>query len=309
MEKYLIGIDGGGTRSRLLAYSTTGKVIGLQEGGSTNIESNTTQEVGKNLRELLESFFVNYSKNDCLALGFGTAGVDTRKTLHKVETLVKELNYPFPTYVYNDGQIALAAQTRGKEGLLLISGTGSIAFGNNEKGESGRVGGYGYLVSDEGSGYWLGQKAIAASLQSHDGTGEETLLLYEILDRLKIKEVDDLVDFVYTSNKKDIAKLSPLVEGLREKGDKVACGIMEEGAEKLKNMVIALSKKLNMKNIHLIFAGGVLLNTPWLREEIVRQLKKEHQNINAELLQREATMGGIYLAANKLGLEIPDFFK
>ena len=310
MKEYLIGIDGGGTNSRLLACDLEGKVIGRSDGSSTNIESNSLQTVGQNLQKLLTDFFETHNQpaEKCLAIGFGTAGVDTEESLKTVQKIVDNLHLPCPIYVFNDAEIALAAQTRGKPGILLISGTGSIGYGLNDQGEEKRVGGYGYLVGDEGSGYWLGNKAIKAALRSFDGTQNKTMLLPMLLKTLKIHHAEELVDFVYQANKNEIAALSFLVEEARAAGDSTAMHIMEKAAKHLSNMAIALAEKLSMEEEQapLVMAGGVLLNTPWLMERTYALVKKHCPNMMLTPLEKEAVIGGIYIAAKMQHITLPN---
>ena len=153
--QYFIGIDGGGTNSRLLAVDVHGNVIGHVRGRSTNLESNSASTVMNNLSALIQSFhdqhFTKY--DDCLGLCFGTAGVDTKASLLTIEDLLRQIPFTCPTKVVNDAHIALYANTLGGPGLMLIAGTGSIGYGINKNGRQKRVGGFGYIVGDEGSAY------------------------------------------------------------------------------------------------------------------------------------------------------------
>lgn len=303
--KYLIGIDGGGTRSRLLACSVNGKLLGRQIGKSTNIESNSRQVVKKHLEELIEGYCRKYQKSltDCISLCLGTAGVDTQESLQVVKEIVNELNLPCPVHVVNDAEIALAAQTAGKPGVILISGTGSIGFAVNDSGKQCRVGGYGYLIGDEGSAYWLAKKAISALLRAYDGTGEETLLFESICQYLGMSQIDEIVDFVYRSNKAEIAKLAPQVVNAFDRGDMVAKQIMEEAADHLAKMAIALGRRLHLESLScpLVFAGGIFLNIPWMKETVAQRVLCEFPLWKPMCIHHDAEYGAVYLAAKHIG--------
>ena len=306
--KYLVGIDGGGTKSRLLACSVTGEVLGRCVGKSTNIESNSCVVVRKHLEELIEGFLRNTGlcMTDCLALCIGTAGVDSENSLQAVKDILASMQLPCPAYVMNDAEIALAAQTMGEPGVLLISGTGSIGFAVNAKGERWRVGGYGYLVGDEGSAYWIGRKAISAVLRAHDGTGPQTLLTELLKANLRMGHIDELMDFVYQSNKADIAKLAPQVVAAFENGDEVATYIMKDAVKHLSRMALTLGERLGMQKekCPLVFAGGFFLNTPWMIETVAERVISEYPHWNPMILSTEAESGAIYLAAKKQGLQL-----
>ena len=306
MKSYLIGIDGGGTKTKLLAYSLSGKKIGSAVGQSSNISSNTEEVVLENLKALLKDFFTitGALSQNCLAVYLGSAGVDSRESLKKMQEVGKNLGLSCPVFISNDANIALAAQTKGAAGMLLISGTGSIAFGVDKKGRESRVGGYDFLVGDEGSAYWFASKAIGAALHGFDGIGEATLLLPLFLEEIKAERAEQLVDFVYRVNKSDVAALAPLVNKAREMGDSVAAHLMKEGANWLVKMIIALSKKLDTSpdRVPVVFSGGMLLNHSWLIREVTKGLQSHWPGAQTRTLQEEPALGAIYLAAKELGL-------
>ncbi len=310
MKRFFIGIDGGGTSSRLLACDVEGNVIGRSIGKSTNIESNPALVVKNNLEELVHAFLSTSActMNDCLGICIGTAGVDTKKTLQEMERIIGLLSFPCPVHVTNDAEIALAAQTRGKPGILLISGTGSIGYAINEHGQNARVGGYGYLIGDEGSSYWLSRKAITAALRGYDGTGGETVLLPMILDALKLQYIEDVLDFVYQGNKSDIAALAPLVIKALQEGDLVARGIVEDASRHLAGMATALAHKLSMeqKPYPLVFAGGLFLNTAMMADRVYSIVRETYPNLVFTLLEQEAVAGAVYIAARRHNVTMKD---
>ncbi len=306
--KYLIGIDGGGTNSRLLAVNRQGEVVGRSRGGSTNIESNPPETVRENLRLLVEAFCRESGRDlsDCVGACLGTAGVDTPETKRVTESLMAALSLPCPVMVVNDAEIALAGQTKGGPGIILISGTGSIGYGVNGEGEALRVGGYGYLVGDEGSSYWVAKEAISAALKAQDQTGPDTMLGWLIVKEMEIASVEHVIDFIYCNNKSDIARLSPLVPLALREGDTVARDIMGRAADDLAAMAMALGKRLGMagRPYPLVFSGGFLLNTPWLMEAVKARVHRGFPLLTATPLEVEAEWGAIYLVAGKVGFAL-----
>ena len=307
--EYLIGIDGGGTNSRLLACGANGEVLGHCAGKSTNVESNSVQCVLANLKEILNQFLEKSgcALEDCRGLCLGTAGVDTEKSRLEVNEIVKQLHFPCRTLVVNDAEIALAAETKGEPGVLLISGTGSIGYAVNREGKDCRVGGYGYLVSDEGSAYWISRKAIAYVLREYDKTGSAAGAMFErICAALGIQKIEQLVDFVYQSNKAEMARLALCVVSAFEEGDLIAEQIMKRAAQHLCAMALSLGRRLNMNDAQypLVFSGSMLTRTPWLMDEVTRQVKRQFPLWNSAPLSREAEWGAVYLAAKQSGLQL-----
>lgn len=306
--KYLIGIDGGGTNSRLLASGLNGEVLGYCVGKSTNVESNSVECVMANLKEIVEQFLVESccSLQDCQGVCLGTAGVDTEKSLLEVNEIVKQLHFPCRTLVVNDAEVALAAETKGKPGALLISGTGSIGYAINRTGETCRVGGYGYLLGDEGSAYWVSRKAIQYILHAFDQTGRKPEMFARVCDVLGIREIDQLVDFVYQSNKAEVAKLALSVVQAFEDGDPIAERIMRSAAANLSTMAISLGRRLKMKDerFPLVFSGSMLTCTPWLMDEVTREVNCEFPLWTSAPLSRGAEWGAVYLAAKQNGIRM-----
>lgn len=306
--KYLIGIDGGGTNSRLLAAGSNGEVLGYCVGKSTNVESNSVECVLANLKEIVEQFLTESgcSLQDCQGVCLGTAGVDTEKSLLEVNEIVKQLHFPCRTLVVNDAEVALAAETKGEPGALLISGTGSIGYAINRTGETCRVGGYGYLVGDEGSAYWVSRKAIQYILRAFDQTGRKPEMFARIGDALGIREIDQLVDFVYQSNKAEVAKLALSVVQAFEDDDPMAERIMKSAAAHLSSMAISLGRRLKMKDERypLVFSGSMLTRTPWLMDEVTREVNCEFPLWTSAPLSRGAEWGAVYLAAKQNGIRM-----
>lgn len=306
--KYLIGIDGGGTNSRLLAAGSNGEVLGYCVGKSTNVESNSVEFVLANLKKIVEQFLAESgcSLQDCQGVCLGTAGVDTEKSLLEVNEIVKQLHFPCRTLVVNDAEVALAAETKGEPGALLISGTGSIGYAINRTGETCRVGGYGYLVGDEGSAYWVSRKAIQNILRAFDQTGRKPEMFARIGDALGIREIDQLVDFVYQSNKAEVAKLALSVVQAFEDDDPMAARIMKSAAAHLSSMAISLGRRLKMKDERypLVFSGSMLTRTPWLMDEVTREVNCEFPLWTSAPLSRGAEWGAVYLAAKQNGIRM-----
>lgn len=306
--KYFIGIDGGGTNSRLLAVDLHGNVVGHTRGRSTNLESNSVTTVMTNLNTLIDSFHSQHftKLEDCAGVCFGTAGVDTKATLLTVEELLKKTPFKCPMKVVNDALIALYANTMGNPGLMLIAGTGSIGYGVNAHGQEKRVGGYGYIVGDEGSAYWVVKKAIAAALHAYDGTGPDTRLIGDFTRALAFTEFEEIIDFVYRRNKADLARLSYVVTSAQEEGDSVASGIMESALAYLGLTVDTLINALGKEPMPLFKGGGFLMNSRYLRDSLDREIQEKHPQISVHEMSKPAEWGAVVMAASLAGHKLPD---
>ncbi len=306
--KYLIGIDGGGTNSRLLAVDLDGNKIGTSAGKSTNVESNPISVVKQNFIMLLKNFCDTYGHllSDCAGLCFGTAGVDTESTRRMIENMLDGLKFSCPVKVVNDAVIALYANTRGNPGIMLISGTGSIGYGINAQKRTWRVGGFGYLVGDEASAYWVARLGITAALRAYDHSGRETCMVNDFCKYLNLSEFDEIVDFVYQKNKSDLARLNHVVVNAHLKGDAVATEIMVKTLDELLVIVTTVVRELGMEKdpYPLLLGGGFLLNNKWLRRSVEERICAQFPNLTVSVLKTEAEWGAVYMAADMAGIKL-----
>ncbi|MBP3736603.1 MAG: hypothetical protein J6I56_06245 [Lachnospiraceae bacterium] len=302
---YYIGIDGGGTNARLLAVNENGKCIGSARGGSTNIASNPPEKVLENLQGMLRECQERYGlePEECAGLCIGTAGADSAQSRRTVEELLFYLPAAGPRKVVNDAVIALYAASKGGPGVILISGTGSIAYGINGRGETFRAGGHDYLVGDEGSAYWVAKEGVSAALRFSDGTGGETSLLRDLCGELRISSAEELADYVYSHNKSDLAALCGIVSAAAGRGDHEAVRIMDRAAEKLILLVKAVLRKLEMAGeiVPLVPAGGFLKNDMQLRGRFEDALRRESVRVRLMEPEMPAQWGAAMLARDLAG--------
>lgn len=200
--------------------------------------------------------------------------------------------------VTDDAEPVLAAAERQRCGVALLCGTGSLAWGRSQRGEVARVGGWGYLLGDEGSGYQLACQGLRAALRAADGRGEATSLLPLFMERLKASVPEDLVERVYgpPMSRQELAALAPVV--LAAEQDSQALRIMEAGAAALAEMVAALVRRLALVpgDYLLAMAGGLLVHYPRYRERVLQDLAARGQAPGTIALVREPVRGAVALA-------------
>ncbi len=307
---YYIGIDGGGTTARALAVSEDGRRLGAARGGSTNIASNPPEAVRENLRTLVADLLggSGLPADACLGLCIGSAGVDSEASRLQMLKILKELHLSGPRMAVNDALIALYAATAGKPGVILISGTGSIACGINEAREMRRAGGHDYLVSDEGSAYWVAKEGIRAALRHADGIGAPTCLGGALCARLRLRTPEELADYVYAHNKSEVAALCGVVSDACGRGDPAAVRIMEQAAEELALLVKAVLEGLRMTGrtmpVPLVLAGGFLKNDGRLREHLKAVLLREEIRVELTEADAPAEWGAVLMAQELAGKEM-----
>lgn len=249
--RYVIGIDGGGTKTEALLVAEDGREWGGLTAESTNPHAVTFEQAARNMAGLLDRALSvpGTEKLECAALCLGLAGVDTagerERFLAFLEAYRAERGLSFPIYLNNDAQIALMATLGDDRGIVVISGTGSIAYGLTEDRRAFRVGGWGPLLGDEGSGYDIGVRTLRAAMRSYDGIEAPTALASMIVERYGFSAITDLRHFVYKPHvkKHDIAKFAELCIRADEAGDPTAGSILEAAARELTVSAAALVRK------------------------------------------------------------------
>lgn len=304
--KYLIGIDGGGTKTKCVLSDLKLNIIDECKGEASNFLVLGLDEVNKRIYNLVSNCLKkNILKFENLsAIVIGTAGAGRKTDAENLRTsfikFLNSKNIRFKNFhVVSDARIALEGAFSGKPGSILIAGTGSIMFGKNEKSKIFRVGGFGRLIGDEGSGYSIGRKGLSAASKELDGRGEKTEITQLIKKKHKIKSADDLIISVYRKNL-DIAGIVPLVLKAAEKKDVVANKIINEETDELILHIKAMHKKLNQKILRISLIGGIVENKNIFSDSLRKKIKKELRNIIITKPQKQPAFGAILLAGERI---------
>ncbi len=257
-----LGIDGGGTKTRAVIVDQFGRVLADVELGAMNPhglpKESVVQEISKMLRLLAKQYPIEKIKT-----GFaGISGVDHPDERRKMTALFHEvLPDTVQLEVGNDALIALSSGTFGEPGIVLIAGTGSIAYARLWDGTIHRVGGWGYLFGDEGSGYAMGRKALVAVMQAYDGRGPATALTDKILEKANCGNPVDLIPTIYSlpAVKRWIASCSREVMTALDEGDFVAQNIVQGTVLEQKLHIDVLLKKTqgNPERLSIVLTGGL----------------------------------------------------
>lgn len=304
--RYVIGIDGGGTKTALKLADEKGNILLENEGGPCNINSMEEVYVKNMLKELIEDTLTKtcIKMEDIKVLCIGTAGVDRPSDKKIIEKIIKNLGFSGKIIVTNDGEIALFGGVGEDEGVIVISGTGSICYGRNKKGEIKRAGGWGHIIGDEGSGYYIGINAINYIAKAYDGINEKTIMTDLILDYLNLEGPQDLIDYIYRSGagKSEIASLARLVDEAYKKGDIAAKKILLKAAFELFLCAKAVIYNLNLndKNIKLAINGSVIVKNECVNMEFKRLMNENLPFVEISNMKHDAAYGAVLMAIKNL---------
>ena len=172
---HVLGLDAGGMKTVCLLADGQGTVLASARGPGANLQVQGELEVEKTLHHLMEETLGSRPfLPDAVCLGI--AGVDRPDDAAIMRGIMRRIGYKTRALVVNDALIALVAAVQDGAGIVIVCGTGSICYGRNGRGEAARAGGWGYLLGDEGSGYWIGRRALTAATRHADGRGPATAL-------------------------------------------------------------------------------------------------------------------------------------
>ncbi len=300
---YLLGMDGGGTRTTAWLADGRGRVLARSVSGPSNPLkvgfAGSQREILRAARSAQRKARLKPRALDAVCVGL--AGVD-RPPVHR--RLLSWLRRSVPARVHlltSDADIALRAAIGNMPGAIVISGTGSIAFGREERGRVLRCGGWGSAYDDAGSGYDLGRKAIVAALRDFDGRGPHTQLVGKICRALGLRDITGVVLRHLTPQQ--IAGLFPLVLEAARRGDFVARRLCAEAGRDLAELAVALIKRLGWQRraVPVVCAGGVFRSSQEIRRSFARHLRRQTPRARVLLLDRQPVEGAIALAYELAG--------
>jgi N-acetylglucosamine kinase-like BadF-type ATPase len=296
---HVLGLDAGGTKTVCLLADGDAQIISAAKRGGANLQASGELEVEKVLHDVMEEAIGDRDLAPA-AICLGIAGVDRPHDMDIIRGIMRRIGYKARILVVNDAVVALEAGAPGQSGVVIISGTGSIAYGRNANGHAARSGGWGYVLGDEGSGYWIGRAALRAVLRASDQRGPQTALTPMLLDHFGVAQPQELIHEIYQTNLKPaaIGALASCVHQAFLQADDVAVGILQAAVHELESAAMSVARRLDLVGtpFPFILAGGIFRAVPWLQQELSRRLPVSSPNSRAQLLTREPAEGAVLLA-------------
>jgi N-acetylglucosamine kinase-like BadF-type ATPase len=326
LKVYVLGIDGGGTKTKGVIADHSGKVVAQHTVGASNPNSMHQSDVEKELVDLLSELKrqAGSAYFQLSVVYAGMSGVDRQDDQQLMKEMLQKslpdgLGQNCKIIVDNDAINALYSGTLGKPGIVNISGTGSITYGVNQNGERARVGGWGYLIGDPGSGYAIGRAALQSAYDSYDGCGEITSLTVRIKDHFMVNALPDVIQKIYEPGKarKAVAPLSQLVVKAADEGDKVAQDILLNAGKDMAKAIYGLLSKLFSKKLSdyqdsettlLVLTGGVYQRSDLFIPTIQDELKTRGLRVEIILPQVPPVAGALVAALTSEGIDVTQSF-
>ena len=299
--RHVLGIDAGGTKTRALLATEGGEVLATASAGGANLRTHGELAVEKVLHAVTEAATARAGVGpDAVALGIAGAGrPDDALVLREI---LRRIGFRDRVVVTNDAHIAFVAGSARRIGVAVVCGTGSIAWGQNAEGTTARAGGWGWRVGDEGSGFWIGERAIRHVLRALDGRGPSTALEAALLEHFAIDRPDRIVKAIYDGEypRPRVALFAVAVEAAAGNGDAVAARILSDAAGELVLAANTVIGRLGLSTApyDVVLSGGTFRALGSLERAVGEKLANGQARV--QRLEEEPARGAVQLAVEEL---------
>ena len=300
---YIIGIDGGGTKTVGILTTGTGQHLAQVQSGPANyhvVGETQTQAVLKNVIEGLCAK-AGVPRTSPVRFCLGMAGLGRAADQKIIGQICDELGIRENRILTHDAHIALIGGTGKQEGVIVISGTGAIVYGINADGKDARASGWGYLLGDEGSGYDIAIQGLRAVVRAVDGRDDPTELTNRFLTKIGLNEPNALIHWVHTATRDTIAQLAEVVFDTAMTTDSIAERIVEDAADELVRAAGSVIEQLQFDGqFDVVLSGGNLIYQPMFASTLRHRLAEIQPEASVILPKHEPAYGAVLLAQVKL---------
>jgi len=305
MTDFVAGIDGGGSKTRVILADLEGNHVADVVGGGSAMAPGRGDHSAEVIASLVRIAMneAGFNEGRPRVLVAGVAGVGRVVENRALTMALEDLEIADEVVVQGDGEIALTDAFGSGAGIILISGTGSIAYGRSPARVLARCGGWGPAFGDEGSGAWIGRKALAIVACAADGREPETALTGTILTAAQVNEPQELIPWGIAATPRELAALAPVVFNAASAGDARANALVGLAVEELVLHIRALALKLfgdDRAAIPVAFSGGLLHKGSFIRKKLEQRLKSAVPGAQVRAAEILAARGAVKTALMKI---------
>ena len=306
MTLIVIGIDGGGSKTHAIVADEQGRTIAETVGPGSAVKPGQAEASANVIAEVVRDALASCEMTHVLprAICVGVAGAGREAQREELWQALVNREIATEIVIHSDFSIALDDAFGDGPGILLISGTGSVAFGRSPTGTTARCGGWGPVCGDEGSGAWIGRRALSVVTASSDGREPETGLTGAILTAAQLNETSDLVEWASSATPAALATLAPVVMSVAESGDLRANALVTLAVEELVLHIRALARQLfgdERAAVGVALSGGMLQRGSALRKRLEHRLKSSVPGAQVRTEPVIAARGAVRAALRSVG--------
>lgn len=304
---YVLALDGNDVRTKSVAVSSDGKLLAKWSGGPSSPSVMSSGDVSKavyfTLTDLILSARLSFSSYGWVSISIdGLKGPSDKAEL--LSCLASIMGSSSKISVHSAQEAAYAAVFPDGNGILLSIGTSASAYAV-KNGQEVRAGGWGYAIDNEGGGYWIGTRAVGAVMQSRDGRMPGTALTQMVLKWVSAQDPEELAEWCKRATPKDMASIATLVLGASRSGDKVAAGILKEGARELAKMIWAVWERTDIRvPVEVAFAGDLVREDSHIVNLVMDELKLLGLDSTAKVAAYSSLLGATTLALRSAGVSV-----
>lgn len=303
-QRRFLGVDGGGTRTTAIVADEEGRVELAVVGESINYRSMGMERARRHLGEVVREANRRLGIDGYEAAFIGNSALGEEADPADLEALTAGVVVSDRLGMHSDAYIALMALTSGKPGILVISGTGSMAIGRNRDGELMTAGGWGHRLGDQGSAFDIAWKGIKASVAGIEGLADRTLLSEAAIRYFGVTDMKDLIPLFYAPSMERhiLAGFASEVANVARRGDRVAADIMAGAVRDLVRHAAVLAEKLGIANVEIGASGGVFRHNAYVFESFKRELQARYPAAEVSLLALPPEAGAILECYRRCGI-------
>lgn len=307
MTKYFLGVDVGATKTHATIASESGEILALGKAGHGNPTLIGYDKFGEVVKQAVEQALAQakLTVKQISGAGFGVAGFDwdsqKTKTAQAIESAIA---LKAPHEIVNDSALGLLANARHGWGISLVAGTGCNCWGRNQRGEYGRVTGYGSELGEYAGGSELVERAKHLVAYEWTGRGQPTALTQAFIKKTGAKNLADLLEGLSEKQYELNADSAPLIFECAAQGDKVALDLLQWAGDELGELVIAVARQINVmySSPDVILIGGLFRGAPSLKSLVAEKVNSVIPKATYLNMQAPPVVGAVILGMEQAGI-------